>query len=274
MRKFIVSDLHGNINIYNSIMNFLGNLNDLEEVELYINGDLIDRGKYSIYMLKDIKNRIENNIGFKIHYLAGNHELMMYQAFLKKWSKFCRWFYNGGKNTLNEFNKLSNNEKESIIKFISNLKIFHKFEETMNNKPIVLVHAKCPKNLNLDLRLKDNNLIISRLLWTRRDDSVFLKNIGNKSYFTIIGHTPVLEKCGYEYYKRDNALNIDGGCSAYVCGSKNYNHVPLVEINNEKLTIFTFNNSNSITMGSYFENGESVKMSSKTLDEYKKYLKK
>ena len=48
MRKFIVSDLHGNGNMYNSIINFLENYNNScdDDVCLYINGDLIFNGNY------------------------------------------------------------------------------------------------------------------------------------------------------------------------------------------------------------------------------------
>ncbi len=69
MRKFIVSDLHGNGNVYNSIMKYLENVNKEEDVTLYINGDLIDRGKDSGRMLLDIYDRVTNNKGFHIEYL-------------------------------------------------------------------------------------------------------------------------------------------------------------------------------------------------------------
>ena len=69
MRQFIVSDLHGNGNIYKSIIGYLENINKDDEVILYINGDLIDRGIDSSYMLLDIRNRIINNKGFLTCYL-------------------------------------------------------------------------------------------------------------------------------------------------------------------------------------------------------------
>ena len=61
MRKFIVSDLHGNGTMYQSIMSFLENLSKEDEISLYINGDLIDRGSSSADMLLDIRNRIISN---------------------------------------------------------------------------------------------------------------------------------------------------------------------------------------------------------------------
>ena len=83
MRYFIVSDLHGNGYIYDSIINYLSNEQEYgnEPITLYINGDLIDRGVDSGSMLVDIYERINKKEGFNIKYLGGNHELMMYQTY-------------------------------------------------------------------------------------------------------------------------------------------------------------------------------------------------
>lgn len=58
MRNFIVSDLHGNGPVYDSIMNYLANKQEYgnDQITLHING------------------------GFNINYQAGNHELIMYQV--------------------------------------------------------------------------------------------------------------------------------------------------------------------------------------------------
>ena len=282
MRQFIISDLHGNINVYKSVMNYLDNLSKEVDVTLFINGDLIDRGSNSIYMLNDVKSRILHNTGFKIEYLAGNHELMMYRASLKikngNWPKFCDWYLNGGKKTLNDLeNNYSKDEISNIIKFISNLDIYHKFKETINDKPIVLVHAMCPKNVyyECNLKIKDDNLSVNRALWTRKEDSFFKKSLGNEKYFTIIGHTPVLNESGYLYYESDNVINIDGGCAAYECGIEKNIHSPLVEIDskNNRLIILTFNENNEIVLGNYFSSGKSVKMSEDELNKNREYLK-
>ena len=85
MRKFIVSDLHGNGEVYDSIISYLENISAKEEVELYINGDLIDRGQDSCRMFEDAITRMNNNdnSNFKLHYLGGNHELMMYSHYIE-----------------------------------------------------------------------------------------------------------------------------------------------------------------------------------------------
>lgn len=285
MRKFIVSDLHGNGNVYDSIISYLEEINEKEEVVLYINGDLIDRGLDSVRMLLDVKDRIQNKKGFKIEYLGGNHELMMYQASIqrrnKKWSVFSDWFYNGAETTLYPLqDSMNEDELNEVIDFTSNLKIYHKFDEKLNGKPIVLVHAMCPKEVKdeCDMVIKDNTIDISLLVWTRRVDfwTNDLNIVGNEKYFTIIGHTPVDDEKGYEFYKEDNTLNIDGGCAKYACGLKDYNHTPLVEIDeeNDRLIILTFNNERKIVCGNYFSNGKSVEIEPEKLNKYRKKLKK
>ena len=285
MRKFIVSDLHGNGNVYDSIISYLEGINEQEDVILYINGDLIDRGLDSARILLDVKDRIQNNKGFKIEYLGGNHELMMYQASIERrnkvWSVYSDWFYNGAETTVSYLQDMMTYEEENeVIDFVSNLKIYHKFEEKLNGKPIVLVHAMCPKEVKdeCDMFVKDNTIDISLLVWTRRIDfwTNYINIVGNDKYFTIIGHTPVNDEKGYEFYKKDNALNIDGGCAKYACGLKEFDHTPLVEIDeeNDRLIILTFNSKNKIVCGNYFSNGESIEIEKDELVKCRKNLKK
>ena len=280
MRKFIVSDLHGNGNIYNSIIKYLENVNKDDEIMLYINGDLIDRGKDSAYMLLDIKSRIINKNSFDIKYIGGNHELMMYKALKDNIPDFFEtaiWFSNGGGITNDILQDLiDKKEKLEVIKFISELDIYHKFNEKLDDKKIVLVHAKCPNKVNdiCDLKIKDNNAKVSVYVWTREDDLNYKESLGNKDYFTIIGHTPVIDQKGYYYYEKYNCLNIDGGCAAYANGFLKYNHTPLVEIdeNNNRLIILTFNNNNEIINGNYFIDKKSYQMDNNELNKRKKYI--
>ena len=284
MRKFIISDLHGNGNIYDSIMAYLENISKKDEVTLYINGDLIDRGEDSARMLIDVRNRIINNKSFPIIYLGGNHELMMYQESLKMidgvFPPNSTWMnYNGGYMTAYGLEDMVDIEEQSkIIDFVSNLKIYHKFNEELNDKKIVLVHAKCPREVKdeCDLKIKDNSREIEKLLWTRQNPYELINpRVGYKDYFTIIGHTPLKTKYGYKYNKRENYLNVDGGCAGYVIGYDEYDHTPLVEIDNKnnRLIILTFNNNNEIIYGNYFD-GKSYLMNEFELNNYRKNINK
>ena len=283
MRKFIISDIHGFGNVYYSMINYLDNINKEEDIELYINGDLIDRGYESAEILLDIKRRIDEN-KFKIIYLGGNHELMMYEEYQNRQKEkrtcFNDWYNNGGYITDDGLEEKLNTDEEilEIVNFIANLKIYHKFEEKINNKNIVLCHAKCPSMVldKCNMFIKDNNTEVFNCVWFRKGMHLFsgIKSSGNDNYFTIIGHTPNKSPLGYYYINKDNSLNIDGGCAAYVTGNFKYNHFPLVEIMDGYLKVLTFNSNNEIINGTYFVNKSAFSFTEEELINARKYLNK
>jgi hypothetical protein len=138
------------------------------------------------------------------------------------------------------------------------------------------VHASCPIIVKdeCDLRVKDNNFSVYNSLWAREKDDLipFRCRIGNKDYFSIVGHTPNENKYGFYYDKKGNYLNIDGGCSYYVGGLFEYNHVPLVEVKDNCLRILTFNNHNEIIYGNYFNGDTIIPFSEEELKHEKTYL--
>ncbi len=286
MRKFVMSDIHGFGNAYYSMMNYLDNVSRDDEVELYINGDLIDRGPDSADIFLDVMERIKKN-KFRVIYLGGNHELMMYQELVRRMrgtsSYFNDWYLNGGSVTdwdLEEKLKRKNKIVD-VINFVGNLKIYQKFKETIDDKKIVLVHAACPKEVldECNLTIKDDSDLVDSCVWSRKEnDFLFLPQvktiIGNKNYFSIVGHTPNESIFGFAYNEEENYLNIDGGCAMYVSGYFESNHFPLVEIKNGYLRILTFNDNNEITYGNYFVNNRSIPMMDHELMEEREYLNK
>ena len=280
MRKFIISDLHGNGDIYDSIMAYLDNMSMLEGVELYINGDLIDRGLDSYRMLEDVIDRIHNNDSINIRYLGGNHELMMYNALKhKKPGKSLlpinTWIMNGGGILDKKIDSLddSSTKINEYVSFLGDLKIYKCFEECVKNNPILLVHAQAPREVlkKCNMKIKDNNNAVSKAVWTREKGEYFHHKLGKKGYLTILGHTPVLEKCGYIYNRKENYINIDGGCSYYAYGDFHVDHVPLVEICNDHLELLIWNHDNDIFNG-YFFDGEFHQMSLADLMQRKIYI--
>ena len=286
MRKFIISDIHGHGDLYNSVMAYLENISKTDDITLYINGDLIDRGSDSGKILLDVISRINDpEHPFKIVYLGGNHELMMHEVFEKRKKGIYvpnhnHWYHNGGRvtddslaNTLNDKDKIL-----EVASFISNLKIYQKFNEVINNKNIVLVHASSPLNVKneCDIQIKDLNLISDYYVWAREEDSrfPFRCHIGNKHYFSIIGHTPNNKRYGYFYNERENYLNIDGGSACYAGGYYQYDHFPLVEVKDDYLKILTFNSNNEITYGNYFTGNKSIPFTSEELTTEREFLNK
>ena len=289
MRKFIISDLHGNGDVYDSIMGYLDNISLTDEVELYINGDLIDRGLDGFSMLIDVIERIAGKGDVTIHYLGGNHELMMYEALNKRKpgksvSKFCDWMLNGGGIIEGELDVLEEDGEElcdSLRDFLGELELYKIFDEKINNKNILLVHA-CPPEKVFDdchLKIKDNNKEVFDTVWKREYEDtgifflnpLFKNNLGKDGYFVIKGHTPLKDVRGFDYDPDQNYLNIDGGCSYYACGMFGIDHVPLVEIKEDKLEILVFNHNNEIVDGYEFD-GEVKPMSDEELNNKDKYI--
>ena len=272
MRKFIVSDLHGNGEVYDSIMAYLENISLIDDVELYINGDLIDRGFDSFKMLEDTIERINGKGPIKIHYLGGNHELMMYQALVDRYPGRCfdhnsNWMSYGGWSTeggmLDIEDDVYEEKCEELKSFLGNLEIYKIFPEIINKNKLVLVHAQVPEDLTADLRIRDDNKIIEDAVWTRRlkrrnlllwpGEVIGYNRIGKEGYLAITGHTPVTDEKGFVYYEDEHCLNIDGGCALYAMGCIEFDHVPLVEVKKDYLKILIFNHNNEIINGFYFE---------------------
>ena len=289
MRKFIVSDIHGNGEVYDSIMAYLDNLSLKEPVELFIDGDLIDWGLDSYRVLLDVKERVEGRGNVKIHYLGGNHEHMMHQALKDRKpgeviSFQSDWMFEGGWTIEGELDQQKNYDEacDSLRDFVGSLKVLHVFDEKILEKPIVLVHGQAPKDIEKvqSMRIKDDTPEVFDAVWKREYEyglfglSVIGTNrVGRDDCFTIVGNYPVKEKEGFKYRvtEKDSYFDIDGGCYPYAKGDFSYDHVPLVEVKDNHLSILVFNHNNEITQGYTFD-GKSVPMSEEELQKKRAYL--
>lgn len=216
MSTFIIGDIHGELEQLKTLIQKI-NLND--EDELYVLGDVIDRGPSSIEALQYLMTMPSCTC------IAGNHELMMLSNmklllgeisdnFLKNLSpedlgQLVDWMSNGGSNTISEFAKLSKKEQKDIIDFIGEFEAF--VELGVNGQQYLLVHAGI-NNFSLEKELDD--YFIDDLVWTRPD-------YGRPYYDNIIvitGHTPTQlipgnPRPGY-IFKANNHIAMDcGACS-------------------------------------------------------------
>ena len=270
MRKFIMSDINGFKNVYYSMMTYLDNISQTDTVELYINGNLVgidDDRIIGAKLLSDVMWRIKTgNNNFKIFYLAGNNEVEIYKT-LKDIDEPL--FFG------------------QIVAFLSNLPIYHRFDEKMSDRRIVLAHASCPpfamekcnifvKDVDVDKSIKDEMTKCIGVLDRKPYD-----NIGSRNYFSIVGHNPCNSPSGYNYEYNDNYLNIDGGCEIYLKGFTDYNHFPLVEIYTDeekdesseaRLDILTFNSNNEIICGNHFSRMGHIPYTQEELDEARRIL--
>ncbi len=169
-----MSDLHG---CYDLFIKMLETIDFKDTDELYILGDIFDRGDKSIEILDYVVTH--KNITL----LKGNHEQMFLDYFEN--NDVYLWYCNGGNKTHNQILNRDFMYEESIYKYLKKLphiKIVDNF---------ILVHAGLyfPDNcdyLDLDqfIKLQDEDIC----LWTRENIDYEKKY---KDYTVICGHTPV-----------------------------------------------------------------------------------
>lgn len=181
---YIMSDIHGNLSNYISIMN---QINLGKEDDLYVLGDVIDRHPYGITILREIMS-MKN-----AHMVLGNHEWMMLKAMGKPYGDPDRkpytlkdarkqWYSNWGRVTDASFRHLSENEKMDIIEYLQSLPI--SIDVTVNERQFHLVHA-APEDLFEEFG-REHDSIVSYSIWDRD----WLNFIPSSENITIFGHTP------------------------------------------------------------------------------------
>ena len=82
-KKYVISDLHGQFVLLQLLLEKIA-FDDSDE--LYVLGDIMDRGPNSIdiyYFIKSMNN---------IHMIKGNHEIMMRTSLIQSLKYFCNRF--------------------------------------------------------------------------------------------------------------------------------------------------------------------------------------
>lgn len=189
---YAMSDIHG---YYGKFTSMLKQINFSNKDELYIVGDVIDRGPAGIKILKEVMETPN------IHMLMGNHEHMML-AFFDQTTEYVNpydesymrqlWFQNGGEETIYDFRNEPEEMQQKILEFIRSLPYDKKL--TVNDRKFILAHAfpngepsKEDKAAYFEYQMTS--------IW-ERIDGVFCPQIP-EDMIAIVGHTPTVN------YERD-----------------------------------------------------------------------
>ncbi len=211
---YVMSDIHG---CYNEYLKALDIINFNDNDELYVLGDIVDRGNEPIKLLQDMMLR------HNVFPIIGNHDYMALTV-LKKLCveiteenvethlneddmlNYIHWMNDGGKTTCEQFQKLSREDQLDIIDYLEEFTLYE--EVNVNNKEYILVHAGLnPFDKNKEL---DEYSI----------DEVIFKSVDyNIKYFDdkylVTGHKPTISidksKKG-QIIEKNNHIAIDCGC--------------------------------------------------------------
>ena len=210
MAVYVMSDLHGN---YDGFMSILKQIKFSEEDELYVDGDIVDRGRDGIKILQYMM--MQPNI----YPIIGNHEYALMQVLdfvtqeitedsiskidEKTLQNIIEYQNIGGQVTLDEFHKLSKEEQQDIMDYLEE---FTAYEEiTVSGKSFVIIHAGFI-NFNLNRRLDDYQLY--ELIFKAPDyEKVYFKD-----KYLVTGHLPTRAIEGAkpdEIYIANNHIAID-----------------------------------------------------------------
>ena len=212
MATYVIGDIHGE---YEQLKTLLNKMNFSTEDELFVLGDVVDRGPHPIKALQYLMPLPNCTC------LIGNHEVMaliclkvlqneITEDFLDSLKEedmmyFVDWMCNGGRSTLDEFQKLTREERKDIIDFIGDFETYA--ELTVNGQDYVLVHAGLGNNFCCLTPIDEYPL--DDLIWYRPDYEV--------PYFedkiVISGHTPTQNiscnpRPGY-IFKGNNHIALD-----------------------------------------------------------------
>lgn len=210
-----MSDIHGE---YEKYRKMLDTIHFSDNDNLFILGDIIDRGSKPVSIISDISVRSN------VFPLLGNHEVMaldilhdlMVEITEENYdkqinntlmNKLLEWQLNGGQSTLDEFQKLSYEDRVDLLDFIRDFTTYEIID--IGTKTFILVHSglgNFKPNKNLD------EYSIEELVFCRHDENT--KYFEDDDVFVISGHIPTLSITGKsEIYHSNNNICIDCGAS-------------------------------------------------------------
>ena len=213
MHTYVMSDIHGEYEKYKKMLELI-KLSD--EDDLYILGDVVDRGPQPMAVLKDMMSRAN------VFPIYGNHDLLAL-VMMKKLSEEITegtlkqvpdqetiealndWQKHGGTETFTDFCGLNLSERLDIIDYLSDFSIFETV--SVGENTFILVHAGLG-NFSKEKKLSEYSL--EELVLDRNDPDI--KYFDDDHIFIVTGHTPTQCITGKaKIYKSNNNICIDCG---------------------------------------------------------------
>lgn len=210
---YVMSDLHGQFEKY---LEMLKKIEFSDRDELYILGDVVDRGPHPIRLLMDMSMRSN------VFPLLGNHDWMAMEILKKlnteiteenfsthldeKWMEILSmWMADGGNTTMREFRALSMEDREALLEYFSEFALFEELE--VGGSRFVLVHGNLP-NFDPQKTLEDYDGI--GMINSRAD----YERVYYSDRYLVTGHTPTCEiNEAYKgrIYRKNQHIAVDCG---------------------------------------------------------------
>lgn len=215
---YVMSDIHGE---YDKYIKMLELINFSDEDELYVLGDIVDRGKEPVKVLLDMMSRAN------VFPVMGNHDLLALdimkklcvdideenfatQVDISVMNEVLDWFNDGGMTTLEKFRELDKTQRRGVIEYIESFPLCEIAKA--NENIFILVHAGLG-NFSKNKKFKDYTPEEILLYRTNPDIRLF----DDDSVYVVSGHTPTQTIAGKsKIYIKNNNICID--CGAHFGG--------------------------------------------------------
>ena len=188
---YVMSDLHGHYEKYRKMLEKIA-FSDRDE--LYILGDVVDRGPQPVELLRDLSMRIN------VYPILGNHDLTA-RILLKKLCTpidddscaamqedgilqiLASWQLDGGQTTIDGFKKCSPEEREALLDYLDEFLPYDLIE--VKERRFLLVHGGIPYDKRkIPLKKQEvTELILERPDYRRRYFA---------DTYLVTGHTPTV----------------------------------------------------------------------------------
>ena len=211
-RRFVISDIHG---CFQTFCALLDKIELKKKDQLFVIGDMVDRGPYSMLVLEKLISLLED--GYRVFPSLGNHEQIFLN--LQKTATEDLLTFSKRQNTLHLLSKKYVLRKE-VGCFLESLPYYY---ETENH---FLVHA------GFNMKIKDPFSDWQSMLWIR--ENMYSRN-KLKDKTVIHGHVPKsLSVIKRSIKKAEKNICIDNGCvKAEATG---YGKLICYELNSGKYT--------------------------------------
>ncbi len=213
---YVISDIHGCYEEYKALLN---KIHFNESDELFVLGDVVDRGPEPMKVLMDMMMRPN------VYPILGNHDFMALKV-LRKLNveiteenaenhlsdrdimNYMLWMQNGGKITVEQFRQLDKSQKEDVLDYFHEFRLYE--EVRCYEKTYILVHGGID-NFSEDKKLEEYDL--KDLVFCRADyEKRYFKD---KNIYVVTGHTPtslIRKDKQALVYEEKGHIAIDCGC--------------------------------------------------------------
>lgn len=213
---YVISDIHG---CYEEFLELLIKIDFKDEDDLYILGDLVDRGPEPIKLLQDVMMRPN------VYPILGNHDYMALTVLGRlnveiteenvdthltsdDMLAYMHWTQDGGAVTAKQFTKLSAAWRNDILEYLEEFSVYE--EVQISDKKYILVHAGI-HGFQENRALEDYSA--ADLIFCRPDYS--RRYYQNRNTYLIIGHTPtfyIRQDRKALVYQEHGHIALDCGC--------------------------------------------------------------